>query len=297
LTASSRRSRVDRYLRLAGAFLLGIAALLVATDTPLDALVREFFYPVLTGSTEAKPALLLAHVGLMCLLLAGHGRPVLEVGNRAAGATVVGIALLPYLGQLVIQLNTPYRMKAGTLVVITGGGSVGETTSLTHTHALKACVGKILDLALRHVRTKYHYGSVLAKYVPWPLAVPLALITVAAYVALGFLHPLSVHERRGTVLEPIMLSVAGFLTVLGAVDGGFMCKPLVAGLGLYLVWAVRPRWCKRWLVGAAVVGVLPMLVQALIRVLGYLAQPVAPNSVAWVTGMSILMTVAVSRGL
>ncbi len=297
MTGSWRRWSADRCLRVAGAALLGLAAVLVLTDTPLDAVVREFFYPVLTGSTEAKPALLLAHLGLACLLLA-RGRAPVEVGDRMAGAVVALVPSLPYVGQLAIQLHTPYRLKAGTLVIVTGGGSVGETTSLTHTHALKACVGKLLRWALGHVRTKYHYGSVLAKYVPWYLAVTLALATGLTYLVLALLHPLSVRARRGTVLEPLLLSLAGFLTVLGAVDGGFMCKPMVIGLGLYLVWALGPGaggW--RGLPGAVAVGLTPMLIQAVVRSLWYLAAPVAPNSVAWAAALSALMALAVGRGL
>ncbi|MEO2240942.1 MAG: hypothetical protein ABGY09_02610 [Euryarchaeota archaeon] len=297
MTGFWRRWSAERCLQVVGSALLGLAVVLVLTDTPLDAVIREFFYPMLTGSTEAKPALLLAHLGLVCLLLA-RGRVPVSIEDRVVGAVAAFVPPLPYVGQLAIQLHTPYRLKAGTLVVVTGGGSVGETTSLTHTHALKACVGKVLRWALGHVRTKYHYGSVLAKYVPWHLAVVLTLVTGLAYLVLALLHPLSVRARRGTVLEPLLLSLAGFLTVLGAVDGGFMCKPLVIGLGLYLVWALGPV-TGGWpgFLGAVVAGLTPMLIQAVIRSLCYLAAPVAPNSVAWAVGLSALMALAVSRGL
>ncbi|WP_457620256.1 hypothetical protein [Methanopyrus sp.] len=271
------------------------------TDTPLDGIFRELFYPLLTGSTEAKPAMLLAHLGLMCLLLwLAPSVPSRWIETLASKRSVVCLTLLtlmsPYLAQVILQYNTPYGLKAGTLVVVSGGSSTGETSSLTHTHSLKACVGKVLNYIVGQIPTKYHYGSVLSKFMPMWTATIFTAIVITSYVVLAVLFPLVVFFKRGNAIESLLLSWAGFLVVLGAVDGGFMCKPMVIGLGMLTVWALGPLPIRRYVIIAIPVGLTPMLIQATIRVVWYLTSPLAPNSVIWAVILSLMTAIARGQG-
>ncbi|WP_456482539.1 hypothetical protein [Methanopyrus sp.] len=291
----------NTHLLLTSVVSFSISAILILTDTPLDGILRNFFYPLLTGSTEAKPALLLAHLGLMCLLFRSPppmpSRWVEALASRKSVlCTALSILMTPYLAQLVLQYNTPYGLKAGTLVVVSGGSSVGETSSLTHTHSLKACVGKVMNYIVGPLPTKYHYGSVLSKFMPaWAAAIFTAIV-IASYVVLAVLSPLAVFLERRNAVESLLLSWAGFLVVLGAVDGGFMCKPLVIGLGMLIVWALGPLPVRRYAIIAVPVGLTPMLVQAMIRVVWYLTSPLAPNSVAWAVALLLMIAIARGRG-
>ena len=281
--------------------LLSISAILILADTPLDGIFRKFFYPLLTGSTEAKPAILLAHLGLMCLLLwSSPSMPSRWTEALASRRLILYFALLvltsPYLAQMILQYNTPYGLKAGTLVVVSGGSSVGETSSLTHTHSLKACVGKVMNYIIGPIPTKYHYGSVLSKFMPTWAATIFTAVVIASYVVLAILSPLAVFLKRGSAVESLLLSWAGFLVVLGAVDGGFMCKPMVIGLGMLIVWTLGPLLIRRYVVIAVLIGLTPMLLQATIRVVWYLTSPLAPYSVVWAVALFLMTAIARRQG-
>ncbi len=202
----------------------------------------------------------------------------------------------PYLAQMILQYNTPYGLKAGTLVVVSGGSSVGETSSLTHTHSLKACVGKIMNYIIGPIPTKYHYGSVLSKFMPTWAATIFTAVVIASYVVLAILSPLAVFLKRGSAVESLLLSWAGFLVVLGAVDGGFMCKPMVIGLGMLIVWTLGPLPIRRYVVIAVLIGLTPMLLQATIRVVWYLTSPLAPHSVVWAVALFLMTAIARRQG-
>ncbi len=324
-TPSRNSSRVEACVELAfGAVCLSISAFVLITNTPMDALVRSFFYPILTGSTEAKPALLLAHLGLLSLATAvwrGALKPpslgpkelpvelvekiVDSVTARRTGLLVVATAALSPIAQTLLELRVKYGLKAGTLVVITGGRTVGETTCFTHSHAVKACVGKVLAPVIKGTvgAIRFHYGETLARYVPYWMAIPVDAFVLFSYLVLGFAYPFRVYVRTGSLARAVTASFAGFLTVLGAVDGGIMGKPLMVGLCMYAAMAAasiarrRGIGPKRATGLGVLLGLTPLELLAFVRVTLYHASPMAPNTVAWTVFLVVTSSLTWARGV
>jgi len=322
-TSSRKSSRVKACVELGfAAVCLSVSAFVIATNTPMDAIVRSFFYPILTGSTEAKPALLLAHLGLMSLAAAvwrGVIKPpfhpderfkdivhrtVKVVNPKRVAVLITATAALSPAAQTILEEKVKYGLRAGTLVVITGGRTVGETTCFTHSHAVKACVGKVLAPIIQTTvgAIRFHYGETLARYVPYWMAIPVDIFVLFAYVTLGFIYPFRVYVRTGSLSKTITASFAGFLAVLGAVDGGIMGRPLIVSLCMYAAMAAASIARRRGIgpkkaVGLGVLlGLVPLELLALVRIILYHASPMAPNTVAWAVFLVIASSLAWARG-
>ena len=212
---------------LLGAICIFIAGVIFATDM-LNPIIRPITYLFLMGSSKGKDIIFFGLVGLFLILSQVIEREM-DSTKYLKISIVIGVVLLA-LG-ILLEIIFRLQMGIGLNTVFCSMSNTMSSTSILHTHLLKAILGGVLvNVIGPFIQSDINTGVGLYSYLPSAsfLVVLLLPILFAALV-------LAIQKRNW--VTRILLAFFSSCLLIGAIDGGLWGTPALVGiLGLYLVY-------------------------------------------------------------
>ena len=221
-----------------GAICILIAGAIFATDI-LNPIIRPVTHLFLMGSSKGKDIIFFGLVGLFLILSQAIDKEI-DSTKYLKISIVLGAVLLA-LGML-LEIIFRMQMGIGLNTVFCSMSNTMSSTSILHTHLLKAILGGILvNLIGPFIQSDINTGVGLYSYLPSASFLVVLLIPI-----LFATLTLAIQKRNWFIR--ILIAVFSSCLIIGAIDGGMWATPALVGLlGLYLVY--RNGYYLTWIVG------------------------------------------------
>ena len=225
---------------LVGVIFIILAGVIFLTDI-LNPIIRPVTYLFLMGSSKGKDIIFFGLLGLF-LILSQLIKKEIDTTKYLKISMVIGAVLL-ILG---ILLEIIFRLQMGiklntVFCSMTNGMS---STSILHTHLLKAILGEVLSKIMGpFIQSGINTGVGLYAYVPSFAFLVILLIPVL------FVTIVLASQKRPWFTNFLMAFFSSCL-IIGIIDGGMFATPSYVGIfGLYLIY--RNGYYLNYIVGNA----------------------------------------------
>ena len=213
-----------------GVIFIILAGVIFLSDI-LNPIIRPITHLFLMGSSKGKDIMFFGLFGLFLILSQSSNllKKDIDVTKYLKISILIG-SLLLVLG---IVLEIIFRVQMGialnTVFCSMNGGM--SSTSILHTHLLKAVVGAVLvQLMGPIIQTNINTGVGLYPYVP-----QIANIAILIIPILFITLVLAIQKRSW--LNTLLLSFFSACLIIGSFDGGLFSTPAITGIcGLYLIY-------------------------------------------------------------
>ncbi|WP_407391126.1 hypothetical protein [Methanobrevibacter sp.] len=223
---------------LIGLIFIFLAGIIFATDI-FNPIIRPITYLFLMGSSKGKDIMFFGLLGLF-MILSQMIKKDIDTTKYLKISIVIGSVLL-ILG-IVLEIVFRLQMGIGLNTVFCSMSNTMSSTSILHTHLLKAIFGALLSQIMGpFIQSGINTGVGLYQYVPSfgflvILLVPILFATLVLAI-----------QKRPWFTNLLMAFFSSCL-IIGAIDGGLFATPSYVGiLGLYLVY--RNGYYLNYIVG------------------------------------------------
>ena len=212
---------------LVGVVFILLAGVIFLTDI-LNPIIRPVTYLFLMGSSKGKDIIFFGLLGLF-LIFSKIIKKEIDTTKYLKISMVIGAVLL-ILG---ILLEVIFRLQMGIKLntVFCSMTSGMSSTSILHTHLLKAILGEVLTKIMGpFIQSGINTGVGLYAYVPSYaflviLLIPILFVTIV----------LAMQKRPW--FTNFLLAFFSSCLIIGIIDGGMFATPSYVGIfGLYLVY-------------------------------------------------------------
>ena len=210
-----------------GVILILFAGLIFVTDI-FNPIIRPITYLFLMGSSKGKDIIFFGLLGLF-LILSQAIKKEIDTTKFLKISIIIGAVLL-ILG-IVLEVVFRLQMGIGLNTVFCSMTNKMSSTSILHTHLLKAILGEVITKIMGpFIQSDINTGAGLYAYVPSfgflvILLIPILFVTLV----------LSMQKRPW--FSNFFLAFFSSCLIIGAIDGGLWGTPALVGiLGLYLVY-------------------------------------------------------------
>ena len=215
---------------LAGIIFIFLSGIIFLTDI-LNPIIRPATYYFLMGSSKGKDILFFGLFGLF-LILSQYStifKKDIDCAKYLKLSIIVGSILLA--SGIALEIIFRLHMGIGWNTIFAIMTNKMTTTSILHTHHLKAILGAIITNILGPVtQSGINTGVGLYSYLP-----QISYIVVLIIPVLTVLLILSMQKRSW--LTTFFLSFFSSCLIIGAIDGGLFGTPAIVGIcGLYLIY-------------------------------------------------------------
>ena len=212
---------------LVGVLLILLAGIIFISDF-LNPLIRPVTYLFLMGSSKGKDVLFFSLFGLF-LILTQLIKKDIDCTKYLKISIVLSSILL--ISGILLEVIFRFQMGIGLNTVFCSMSDSMTSTSILHTHLLKAILGKIItQLIGSFIGSGINTGVGLYSYLP---DIAFLIILLIPIVFVMFLLASSNRPWPSTVL----LSFCSTCLIIGAIDGGLFATPSLVGIcGLYFIY-------------------------------------------------------------
>ncbi len=215
---------------LVGIIFILFAGVIFITDA-FNPIIRPVTYLFLMGSSKGKDIIFFGLMGLF-LILSQASKILKKDINQTKYlkiSIILGSALL--ISGIILEIVFRVQMGIGLNNVFCSMNNGMSSTSIIHTHLLKAVLGEILTLIMGpFIQTGINTGVGLYPYIP-----QIANIVIIIIPILFILLVLALQKRSW--LNTIFISFFSTCLIIGSIDGGMFATPSMAGIcGLYVFY-------------------------------------------------------------
>ena len=207
-----------------------LAGAIFLTDI-LNPIIRPITHQFLMGSSKGKDIIFFGLFGLFLILsqISTMMKKDIDVTKYLKISIVLG-SLILVLG-IVLEIIFRLQMGIGLNTVFCSMTNGMSSTSILHTHLLKAVIGAVLAQVMGpFIQNGINTGVGLYAYVPSIANIVIILIPIL-FVTLV----LAIQKRSW--LNTFLLSFFSACLIIGSFDGGMFGTPAIVGIcGLYLIY-------------------------------------------------------------
>ena len=212
---------------LAGVIFILIAGIIFITDI-LNPLIRPITYLFLMGSSKGKDIMFFTLLGIFLITSQLIKN---DIDNKKFLKISIIIGLILLISGIALEIIFRSQMGIALNTVFCSMTDKMSSTSILHTHTLKAILGKILVNTIGpFIQTEINTGAGLYPYIP-PIA-DLVIILVPIF----FIFLILANQKRTWAIT-IILSFFSACFIIGPLDGGLFATPSIVGLcGTYFIY-------------------------------------------------------------
>lgn len=210
-----------------GIIFIILAGIIFLTNS-LNPIIRPVTYLFLMGSSKGKDIIFFGLLGLFLILSQVIKRDV-DATKYIKISIVIGSVLL--ISGIGLEVIFRYQMGIDLNTVFCSMGSQMSSTSILHTHLLKAILGQILTTIIGpFIQSDINTGVGLYQYLP-NFAFLIVLLIPVLFITIVF-----ATQKRPWFTNFLMAFFSSCL-IIGIIDGGMFATPSYIGIfGLYLIY-------------------------------------------------------------
>ena len=212
---------------LVGILFILIAGVIFLTDI-LNPIIRPVTYLFLMGSSKGKDIIFFGLLGLF-LILSQVIKKEIDTTKYLMFSIIIGSVLL-ILG-ILLEVIFRLQMGIGLNTVFCSMTNGMSSTSILHTHLIKAILGAVLTKIMGpFIQSGINTGVGLYAYVPnYAFLVILLIPVLFATIVLS--------SQKRPWFTNFLLAFFSSCLIIGIIDGGLFATPSYVGIfGLYLIY-------------------------------------------------------------
>ncbi|WP_292782190.1 hypothetical protein [Methanobrevibacter sp.] len=212
---------------IVGLILILFSGLLFVTNI-FNPIIRPITYIFLMGSSKGKDIMFFGLLGLF-LILSQVIKKDIDVTKYLKISIVIGSITLVFG----ILLEVIFRLQMGIKLntIFASMTSTMTTTSILHTHLIKAILGEVLTKIIGpFIQTDINTGVSLYQYLPsFSFLIIILLPTLFITIVLA--------SQKRPWFSNLLLAFFSSCLIIGIIDGGLFGTPAIVGImGIYLVY-------------------------------------------------------------
>lgn len=212
---------------LIGIIFIFLACLIFITDS-LNPIIRPVTYLFLMGSSKGKDIIFFGLLG-MFLILSQLFKREIDTTKYLVVSIIIGAVLL--ISGILLEVIFRIQLGIALNTVFCSMTNGMSSTSILHTHLLKAILGEVLSKIMGpFIQSNINTGVGLYAYVP-----SFAFLVVLLIPVLFITIVLALQKRPW--FTNYLLAFFSSCLLIGIIDGGMFATPSYIGLfGLYLIY-------------------------------------------------------------
>lgn len=212
---------------LVGILFILIGCILFVTDI-LNPIIRPLTHIFLMGSSRGKDILFFITIGLFLIISQVFRDKKINSNKYLKISIVLGVILL--ISGIIVEIIFRYQLGIALNTTFMSVQNGISSTSIIHTHLLKAIFGNLITTILGPVSGDINTGISLYPYVP-----AFANVVMILFPILFITLALGIRNRH--LPTTILISFFGTCLLIGALDGGLFSTPAMAGIcGLFVLY-------------------------------------------------------------
>lgn len=212
---------------LIGLIFIIFACLIFITDV-FNPIIRLITYLFLMGSSKGKDIIFFGLLGLF-LIFSQAFKKEIDTTKYLVVSIIIGAVLL--ISGILLEVIFRLQMGVGLNTVFCSMTNGMSSTSILHTHLLKAILGEVLTKIMGpFIQSNINTGVGLYAYVPSFAFLVIILIPIL------FITIVLASQRRPWFTN-FLLAFFSSCLIIGIIDGGMFATPSYIGIfGLYLIY-------------------------------------------------------------
>ena len=212
---------------LVGIIFIILAGVIFLTNS-LNPIIRPITYLFLMGSSKGKDIIFFGLLGLFLILSQLIKRDV-DTNKYLKISIVIGSVLL--ISGIGLEVIFRYQMGINLNTVFCSMGSQMSSTSILHTHLLKAILGQIITTVIGpFIQSDINTGVGLYQYLP-SFAFLIVLLIPILFITIVF------ASQKRPWFTNFLIAFFSSCLIIGIIDGGMFATPSYIGIfGLYLIY-------------------------------------------------------------